>query len=675
MSIKVDHAFGPHGLRPLEFNPHLEILIVKPFKLILATLVCLLLVAPLSSVSAKDNWTSVRSKNFYLVGNANEKDIRKVATRLEQFREVLTRLLKVKFDSTVPVNVVVFKSHSAYQPFAPKGTSGYFQAGDDVNYIALDAEFQGEYPFDTIFHEYLHFIVNNNLQNVPVWFNEGLAEFYSTFTVAKDEKTVTIGAPISNHVLYLRQEKLIPLQTLFAVDHRSPLYNESDKKGVFYAESWVLVHFLLHGDDGSHREQLWQFLDRVVAGEPFEAAFQEVFQTDYTTMEKALKSYVGHNGYAVQYVTLTDKVASEVEMQSAPLTEAEAQFYLGDLLQHAHQFDQAEKYLQQAVALDPNLAIAQASLGMMRMYQKRFAEAKQYLQRAAASDSKNYLVHYYYAFVLSREGMDQGGMVRGYSPENVTLMREELKKAIDLAPRYAESYHLLAFINLITNEQLDESINLLRRAMALAPGEKRFDYVLAQIYLRKQDFKAARQLLEPLARNSAEPEMQASAQSMLNQLTAFEEQVARYNARREAMKAGGNGDKPVLVTVDKPAGTNDSKTPPAPSDPHKYLRESLRVPGDGEQQVRGLLMRVDCSAKGVTFTVKVNDRLLKLHADVLDAVQFTSWTPEVSGDMTCGVRNPVADVVIIYRAPKAGHAGSDGEMIALDFVPKDFVLK
>ena len=45
-----------------------------------------------NSVAAKDEWRQVRSKNFNLLGNAGEKDIRKVATKLEQFRETF-RLL------------------------------------------------------------------------------------------------------------------------------------------------------------------------------------------------------------------------------------------------------------------------------------------------------------------------------------------------------------------------------------------------------------------------------------------------------------------------------------------------------------------------------------------------------------------------------------------------------
>ncbi len=83
-----------------------------------------------STVQAKDTWTSVRSKNFFLVGNAGEKDMRKVAARLEQFREVFTRLLPgAKFQTPVPTTVIVFKSMSSYKPFNSGNNAGYFQKG------------------------------------------------------------------------------------------------------------------------------------------------------------------------------------------------------------------------------------------------------------------------------------------------------------------------------------------------------------------------------------------------------------------------------------------------------------------------------------------------------------------------------------------------------------------
>src|SRR6266446_7260562 len=173
---------------------------MKRLVLALAVLFAFTLFTPLSRpVSAKDTWTSVRSKNFLLVGNASEKEIRQVGVRLEQFREVFSKLFtKVNFSSPVPTTVVVFKSDSSYRPFKPNAnTAGYFQAGPDVNYITLTTEVHGEQdPFNVIFHEYTHLLVNNTVGNVPVWFNEGLAEYYSTFSIS-DDKKIVLGKPIA----------------------------------------------------------------------------------------------------------------------------------------------------------------------------------------------------------------------------------------------------------------------------------------------------------------------------------------------------------------------------------------------------------------------------------------------------------------------------------------------
>src|SRR5688572_27285445 len=116
---------------------------MKRFVFPLAVALCFLaLVSHQFTVSAKDTWMSVRTKNFHLIGNASEKDIRKVALKLEQFREVFTRLLPhLKYNTPVPTTVVVFKSKSSYEPFGPPATSGFFQAGPDVNYIALTEQY------------------------------------------------------------------------------------------------------------------------------------------------------------------------------------------------------------------------------------------------------------------------------------------------------------------------------------------------------------------------------------------------------------------------------------------------------------------------------------------------------------------------------------------------------
>jgi FimV-like protein len=659
---------------------------MKRRRLTFIALFCLLLVAPLSlEVEAKENWTSVRTKNFFLVGNASDKEIRRVATRLEQFRDVLGRLLaRANLASSTPTTVVVFKSRSAYQPFAPPNTDGYFQPGQDMNYIALSAEQNpaDPFPFSVIFHEYVHFLVKNNLQNVPVWFNEGLAEYYSTLEVMPDDRKVQIGLTIGSHLHALREQKLLPLSTLLAVDHDSPYYNEKDKKGVFYAESWALVHYLLLGNDGKYYPQFGAFLGLLLANKPVEDAFKQAFQVDFATLEKELKEYIKRHTFPGQMATFERKLEFDAEMQSAPVTEAESQFYLGDLLLHAQQFDRAEKFLQQAVKLDPNLSIADASLGMLYTWKGNFADARRHLERAVAGNTRNYLVHYYYAMMLSREGMEAGGRISSYSPETNAKMRAELKRTIELAPDFAEGYRLLAFVDLVAGDKTDEAIALLRRAIALEPGEPQHKFMLAQVYVQKQDFKTARELFEAVIR-TGEPELKAQAEQMLGSLAFIEKGAARRQA---------NAEKPAAEDADEEQETDRAEQPSAPPQLRRKAESgkqpkspqsdvtldvpagaTLRKPGPGEEQVRGLLVAIDCSGRNIILIVRVGTRLLRLQSAGLEDIEFITYSPDINGDVTCGTRKPENPVIVNYRPSKNTRAKVDGQPLVVSFVTKELL--
>src|SRR5688572_11412263 len=335
--------------------------------LILAVLLCFIALTP-PLVFAKDNWISVRSKNFLLIGNANEKQIKQVAGRLEQFREVFSHLFpKAVLSTSVPTTVVVFKNDSSYAPFKPNSnTAGYFQPGDDVNYITLTTETRGQQdPFDVIFHEYTHLMVNSTLGNVPTWFNEGLAEYYSTFSIS-DDQNVVLGSPIASHVYLLREKKMLPLRTLFQVDHQSPYYNERDKQSVFYAQSWALMHYLILGKSAQRVTRIGKFLDSLSANIPMEQAFQQAFELSFEQMERELQEYIRNDRYPFMSGKFEQKIGTDTEMQTAPVSEAEAQAYVGDLLLHSNRAE-AEGYLKKALVVDPNLAMAHASLGMLRV--------------------------------------------------------------------------------------------------------------------------------------------------------------------------------------------------------------------------------------------------------------------------------------------------------------------
>ena len=666
-------------------------MLMKRFPTFLAVLFVLTIVCHNSSVHAKDSWISIRSKNFVLVGNASEKDLKRVGVRLEQFREVFSRMFpKVNFSSPVPTTVIVFKSDNSYRPFKPTpNTAGYFQAGTDVNYITLTTEVRGEQdPFNVIFHEYTHLLVNNNVENPPDWFNEGLAEYYSTFSITDDQK-VELGRPIASHVYLLRENKLLPLKTLFQVDHKSPYYNERNKQSIFYAQSWALMHYLILGKDGQRLVQMTKFLNLMNAKVPMEQAFQQAFQTSFEVMEKELRDYIKQDRYHFVSGHFERKLELDAEMKSTPISEAEAQAYLGDLLLHSNRAE-SEGYLQKALMLDPDLPMANASMGMLRVREGKTDEARKSLERAASANSQNYLIHYYFAYALSREGMGDSPLVTGFKPETVVKIRDELKKTIQLRPDFPESYTLLAFLSLVTGTQIDESVALLKRALATSPGRNDFTFMLAQLYLHKEDYKIARQLLEQLNNPNVDETTRERAQTLLTQMASMEEQKARYEAMNTPISSKRQTASSVGVNVDP----SEPNSPQQPSDQSAYLQEVLRKPAAGETQLQATLVRIDCDKKAITFTIKTGDHLLRLRTDSFDHVEITTYSPDVAGDITCGPRKPENMVVVCFvpstdtkasdtrarpntaRAKSADTAAKpDGTIRSLEFVPKDFKLK
>lgn len=377
--------------------------------LLKAIIVSLVLLAAPAHSSARETWRRVRSQNFTLVGNTSDGDLRRLATKLEQFRYAISLVFpKARIATPTPTTVILFKDQQSFDPFKPqykgktrKQIAGYFQSGDDVNYIVLSREVGASNPFEVIFHEFGHFVVHNNVVNAPPWFDEGLAEFFSTFA-PQSERKFRIGIPIAWHIMTLRDRDLLPLKTLLTVDRKSPYYNETDKAGIFYAQSWALVHYLMFGNGGKRQPQLLRYISQLSSGLSPEENFRQSFETDYKTMEGELRSYISKFLFPAADLPFQQQEFVK-EMQSAPLTEAEACYYLGDLQARGSRLKEAEEYLQKSISLDANLAASRISLSRVRFRQQRLDEAKKLNREAITLDPKNYLGHLYYARALAED--------------------------------------------------------------------------------------------------------------------------------------------------------------------------------------------------------------------------------------------------------------------------------
>lgn len=643
------------------------------FRPIFSVLILFLAIGFAPPVFAGDVWVKVRSKNFELVGNAPENDIRQAAQNLEQFREALRMVFSPEnLDSPVPTSVVVFKSDASFRDFKPANhegkltdwTTGFFQAGEDINYIAFSIKSDRAKTFRTIFHEYTHFLIDNQIgrMNVPPWLNEGLAEYYEMLHFGIDEK-ITLGATNDEHLRLLRQNKLIPLETFFNTEYFT-LHLQSREIAVrFYAQAWALIHFLKHGNGDLGNRQFDNFLNQIQNGKSWKAAFQEEFRLEFAQIERELSEYINQKSFTFTSLPLKNKFNFNPEMQTLPVSEAEAKAVLGDLLFRINRFDSAAAILEEALKLDAGSVPANISLGLVRMRQKNFTEAKKYLENAIRADEKNYLAHYYYAYVLSREGMSEYGFVSGYDYARTEKMRDALKQAIALNPEFAQSYNLYAFISVVRNEEIDRGLEYIKKALKLAPGNQWFLIRSAELYMRKEDFNNARQIALKVYQTAPDEALRVYAQNriiLINSLEAQLEAVKNYNERLKNEVP----DKP--LTDEEFARLRELSILEA-------INQGLRKPRKDEIRVLGYLTGIECDEKGIWYFVKVGKEIIRLGSKNFDNLTLVSFAGEMSGmQIGCETIKNETFAVVTYTPRKNAATKTAGEIISIEFVPKNF---
>ena len=138
---------------------------------------------------------------------------------------------------------------------------------------------------------------------------------------------------------------------------------------------------------------------------------------------------------------------------------------------------------------------------------------------------------------MSREDRDEFGYVNAFPADKAAKMRALLKRAIEINPGFTESYELLAFVSLVTNEGLDAAVLLMRTALRLQPGSQRYTMRLAELYLRQDKFDIAAAIAEKVAKTADEPDIKGQADRLLSQLTQRKEMLARNEENRKRYEA------------------------------------------------------------------------------------------------------------------------------------------
>ncbi len=443
----------------------------------LLLMLCLLVAAAAPVRAADDSsWTRVTSPNFVVYCNAGEARAYEVAEHLEGFRALLASVFPKTFGArrAESIPVVAFRSSGEFKNYRPlyggqsSSTAGVFLRGSELALIALDAS-AWESASHVVLHEYLHHLHASDSSPIPLWFDEGTAEFFST---AKTGTTAgQVGKIVPGYMQKLRDTKFMPLDALFAVSHDSPDYRAHDRQGIFYAESWALVHYCITDPTQKRTAQLIDFVARQGHGEPIDAAFKGAFGTDTATMQKALEAYVRQSSVLVFDITFT----TPVEIAKATAARApgvEVEYYLGNILALEQRFVEAEPHFKKGMEIDAASSLPYEGIGFAALRKNDFAAAKAAFAEAVKRGAKGHLTLYYLAATSLDSARD------AELPE----LRATLERAVTINPAFGGSYQLLSSLA-IKEGDTKGATDWATRGLAVDPrnGRMRSNLALAQM--------------------------------------------------------------------------------------------------------------------------------------------------------------------------------------------------
>jgi FimV-like protein len=321
-------------------------------------------IVALTPVAAAAEWLALRTKHHQVAGNVSARDLKDVALRIEQFREVIATLNQATIDAAQDVSAIVlaFPDERSYQPFMPMANGrrvpvgGLFVAGPRGTYITLNLD-AGDDAYRGIYHEYSHYLLRNVFGAAPLWFNEGLAEYYSTLEVSSDGRRAVIGKPIRQHVELLRDRRL-PLAKLLSVTVASSIYSsDTPERSVLYAQSWAMVHHALHAQP-RRRDALVDMAFKLAAGMTPEQAVLEAYGMTLSDLERDVQAYMRREIYQATSLEFKDAITTTLGRNPVPADEGEVEAWLGGVQMTIGRPEEGAVRLEKALKTRPDVVAA-----------------------------------------------------------------------------------------------------------------------------------------------------------------------------------------------------------------------------------------------------------------------------------------------------------------------------
>jgi tetratricopeptide (TPR) repeat protein len=553
--------------------------------------------------SPRQEWVRAQSAHFLAISGAGERRTREIVSALEMVASALRQIDPRFAADSEPTRLILFARTRDGAPYFElllerQRTPGVFvQSPDGSGTMLVDGSWN--FTDRTVFHELVHARLASSGTRLPLWLEEGLAEYLSTAEVF--DRAVRINGAIRGHSFALRNRPLMPIPELFAVESTSEIASTT----FFYAESWAVIDWMMR----TNREAFFALLANIDRGMTSLEALQKHFHVDPAIITRNI---VGTQVRPAVTVTLrleTNPQPPTIE----PLDRADVLIELATFLGsfRATRPD-AERFLK---AVEGENARAIAGLAQLRSRERKYDEATNLFEQALQIAPRDGEIRLLFAESLLGNALGPFSGTMDIDANAASRFRRARQLALESVPLGADAPRADAVVgtSYLTEKEVAPGIAALERARDARPA--RYDVALSlyALLVRGGQLEAADRLFNEISSRARTPQAIFASRAVY-----VREQLTRTNellAENRVDEAIANLQHLIDVTPD----------PAAKMDLQRQLMH-IRDVGEVNRQIMTYNEAIKAANRGDTRkALEMLDRLLEAATDpsvIRDATDF-----------------------------------------------------
>jgi tetratricopeptide (TPR) repeat protein len=633
-------------------------------------------------------WVEVRSAHFIVASDGGEKMARKFADEFESLLRVFKATMpNARLSTGVPVRILVSRDGPSFGRMAPEfpydkrreqheQPPGLMFSGTEKTYIGIRANTSGRFPYIEIFQNFAREILKRSYRNLPPWIEEGYSTVYGSLTFS--DRGIRLERPDPEDLSVLFESPLLPLDLVLHVDRSSGYYSPGDKGSVYFAESRVLLHYLISDPQYASSNSIARYVTAVQGGADSLQAARDAFG-DLNQLQGKLDGYIKNVSGPAADIPLSG--GGDSGGSPRMLTPAEIEARTADFMALRGKSEDAEDKLNEALMAEPSLAEAEQSLGYLMLKRDDLDEAQKHFDHAAQLDPKDALNFY---------GQGMVAIAQAGKSDVPLAAAAHFEKAVALSADFAPAWYSLATVYAQHAETLPKALDAAKHAAVLSPGVSSYQLQVSNVQDQISHPEEARRTasrVQPPGDNRTSARADSTSRISPRQAPPppSDGQTSRPNLRienkTETDTKTASNTPPVAPPNPAPTSSPAPSSTPAPTSAPAPAPSSAPAPAPASSgapapplfsesknvySMVGTITDVNCaSAPQVQVTLKSQTIVMKLHAESLEklAIKLATAGTAAKGTTCASLRGRNARISYLFVEGKPW----DAEMQTVEF--------